>query len=107
MSVTRDTAHSLMGPCGSSAQSPFGDSVRHASTALRISSLDCGEKAVAEGRGSGNEFQSFKNWCQYEGQSLYEAVHVYVHTPLQEFDEMLIRNINSRIQKCEDNRFCA
>ena len=43
MSATSDTSQSPIGPCGPSEQSPFGDSLRHASTALLSSALDCGE----------------------------------------------------------------
>ena len=48
MSVTLETSQSPSGPCGLLEQSPFGDSLRHASTALRSSALDCGENAGVE-----------------------------------------------------------
>ena len=52
MSVTRDTSHSPMGPCEPVEQSPFGDSFRHASTALWSCALDRGANAVGDrGRG--------------------------------------------------------
>ena len=50
MSVTRDTSHSPIGPCGPLGQSPFGDKFRHVRTALLSSALDCGEKAGGWGR---------------------------------------------------------
>ena len=43
MSVTRDTSHPPIAPCTPREQSPFGDSTRHASTALLSSSLDRGK----------------------------------------------------------------
>ena len=43
MSLTRDTSHSSIGPCGPFEHSPFGDSLMHASTALFSCTLDCGE----------------------------------------------------------------
>ena len=45
MSVTRDTSHSAIGPCESLEHSPFGDNLRHESTALLSCTLDCGENA--------------------------------------------------------------
>ena len=48
MSVTRDTSHVLIGPCGPSKHSPLGDSLRHMSTALLSCTLDCGENARAK-----------------------------------------------------------
>ena len=41
----RDTSHSPISLCGPSEQSPFGDSLRHVSMAICISSLDLGENA--------------------------------------------------------------
>ena len=43
MSVIRDTSHVSIGPWGPSKHLPFGDSLRHVSTALLSCSLDCGE----------------------------------------------------------------
>ena len=43
MSVTRNTSHSPIGPCGPVEQLPTGDSLRQASRALLSSSFDCGE----------------------------------------------------------------
>ena len=45
MSVTRDTSHASIGPCGPFKHSPFGDSLRHVSTALLSCTMDCGENA--------------------------------------------------------------
>ena len=45
MSVTLDTSNSLIGPCGPLEQSPFGDSLMHASTALLSCTFDCGKNA--------------------------------------------------------------
>ena len=42
--VMRDTSHSAIGPCTSWEQSPPGDSLMHASTAVWSSFRDCGEK---------------------------------------------------------------
>ena len=47
MSVTLETSHSPIGPCGqSSGQSPFGDIFTYASTALRSSNVNRGENTV-------------------------------------------------------------
>ena len=43
MSATLDTSHSPTNPCPLSEQSPLGDSLRHALTALFSFALDCGE----------------------------------------------------------------
>ena len=48
-----DTSHSSIGPCGPLGQSPFRDNLRHASTALLSSDLDCGENAGMELAGRG------------------------------------------------------
>ena len=45
-SVTLETSHSLIGPCGLLEQSPSGDSSRHALTAPLSSVLDCAENAA-------------------------------------------------------------
>ena len=45
ISVTLDTSHSAIRPYGASEQSPFGDSLMHASTALWSSTLDRGKNA--------------------------------------------------------------
>ena len=45
MSVTRDTSQVPIGPCGCFKHLPFGDSLRHASTALLSCTLDRGENA--------------------------------------------------------------
>ena len=47
MSVTLDTSQSLIAPCGPLEQSPFGDNLRHASTALLSFALDRGKRAGA------------------------------------------------------------
>ena len=52
MSVTRDMSHSPIRPWGAFDQSPFGDSLRYASTAFLSIALDCGENA-ATGKGQG------------------------------------------------------
>ena len=46
MSLTRDTSQACIGPCGPLEHSPFGDSLRHVSTAPLSCTLDCGENAV-------------------------------------------------------------
>ena len=46
MSVTRDTSHASIGPCGPLEHWPFDDSLRHVSTALLSCKLDCGENAT-------------------------------------------------------------
>ena len=51
MSCTLDTSHSVIGPCGPLEQSPFGESLMHASTALLTCTLDksvVSESAVSE-----------------------------------------------------------
>ena len=45
MSVTRDTSQVPIGPCGPLKHLPFGDSLRHASTALLSCTRDAGENA--------------------------------------------------------------
>ena len=45
MSVTRDTSHVPIGPCRPFKHLPFGDSLRHASTALLSWTLDRGKNA--------------------------------------------------------------
>ena len=45
ISVTRDTSHAWIGPCGPLEHSPLGDSLRHVSTARLSCTLDCGENA--------------------------------------------------------------
>ena len=45
ISVTLDTSHSPIGPCGPLEQSPFGNSLMHASTALLSCVLDRGKNA--------------------------------------------------------------
>ena len=50
MSVTRDTSHSAIGPCGPLKQLPCGDNLRHASTALLSCTLDSGENAGCSGQ---------------------------------------------------------
>ena len=45
MSVTLDTSHSPIEPCEPLEQSPCGDNLRHAPTALFSSVRDCGENA--------------------------------------------------------------
>ena len=77
--VMRDTSHSPIGPCGPLGQSPFGDNLRHASTALLSLGLECGENA---GGGTGWDTGeivglSFKFWESYNESTsrciLYEA----------------------------------
>ena len=58
MSLTRDTSHAAIGPCGPPEHWPFGDSLRQPSMALLSCTLDCGANAVkgtcaAEGLSSG------------------------------------------------------
>ena len=43
MSITFETSHSPIGPCGLVEQWPVGDSARQRPTALLSSSFDCGE----------------------------------------------------------------
>ena len=70
MSVIRDTSHVSLGPWGPSKHLPFGDSLRHVSSALLSSSLDCGENAGSrEGR----------IWLTYEfNGGVDENVSVYI-----------------------------
>ena len=49
MSVIRDTSHVSIAPCGLLKHSPFGDNLRHVSTALLSWSLECGENARVGG----------------------------------------------------------
>ena len=48
MSVTPETDHSLIGPCGPLEHSPTPDSFRHAVTAPLSSALVCGENAARD-----------------------------------------------------------
>ena len=48
MSVTRDTSHSPIAPCGPWSASPVGESSRYSSTALFSSALDRGENTRFE-----------------------------------------------------------
>ena len=45
ISVARDTSHVPIDPCEPFIHWPFGESLRHASTALLSCTLDCGENA--------------------------------------------------------------
>ena len=53
MSVTRDTSHSPIGPCGPSAQSLTDDILRHSSTAFLRSFRFFGVNTAVEGIGVG------------------------------------------------------
>ena len=56
MSVTLDTSHSPIGPCGPLEQPPFGNSFRHVSIALTSCNLDSGENGdVGAKTGMGTE----------------------------------------------------
>ena len=46
ISVTLDTSHCPIGPCVPLEQSPFGNSLRHAFTAVLSSALDRGKNAA-------------------------------------------------------------
>ena len=48
MSVTRDTSHSPISPCGLLEQSPSGDSFRHAARVFLSSVVDPGENVGLE-----------------------------------------------------------
>ena len=70
------TSLSPIGPCGTLGQFPFGDNFRHASTALLISTLDCGENAgvvwggVGWGRGEAVGLRS-KYWDSHNDSAHY------------------------------------
>ena len=65
MSVTLKTSHSPICPYGPFRQSPFGESLRHASTDLLSSTLNCGRNS---GRDWGSEGLSlFKHLEKLKG----------------------------------------
>ena len=55
MSVTRDTSHVAIGPFRPLRHLPFGDSLRHASTALLSCTLDRGVNAKLKKKKNGNK----------------------------------------------------
>ena len=75
MSVILDTSHSPIGPCGPLEQSPFGDSLRHASTALLSCTFDSDKNAAGAKsiRGIVNRAGS-KGGAQCAGQGVCECV---------------------------------
>ena len=78
MSVTLDTSHFLIGPCGRLKQSPFvGDNSRHASMALLSSSLYRGENPGV-GHSDSAEFKSYWEWGQVKGNDDSVGIKVYV-----------------------------
>ena len=81
MLATRDTSHSLIGPCGPLEQSPCGGNSRQPAMALWSCVLDCGEKA------------------EYPG----------VNTPLpaQNFGAMHNRSVRKRIRRCHGEMICT
>ena len=75
MSVILDTSHSPIGPCGPLEQSPFGDSLRHASTALLSCTFDSGKNAAgAKCIGEIVNRAASKGGGQRTGQGLFESV---------------------------------
>ena len=90
MSVTRDTSHSSIGPCGPLEPSPCVDSLRYASTALLSSALDRGENTGVVAH------KGLLKLC-------------IPHGPLQvqECGEMLASTISNGIRRCGGKRICA
>ena len=88
ISVTRDTSHSPIGPCGPLEQSPCGHILMCASTAVLSSALDCGENTGV---------------VAHTG-----LLKLFIpHAPLQQCGEMLIRSIRNGIQRCDGKRICT
>ena len=90
MSVTRDTSNSAIGPCESLEHSPFGDNLRHVSTALLSYTLDCGEKGQA--------------LCETGQTSSLRCICVSLCIPLQEFVKVPIRSAQDKAQRCGDRQ---
>ena len=67
MSVTRDTSHSPIGPCGPSEQSPLGDTLRHALRALSSSALEGGENAGDGWQNSRAQFKKMRKLDSKQG----------------------------------------
>merc|ERR1712159_811343 len=88
ISVTRNTSHSPIGPCGPLGQSPFGQSFRCASTARLSSALDRGENTGVVAH------TGLLKLC-------------IPHAPLQECGDVLIRSISNGIQRCDDKLICT
>ena len=120
MSVTLDTSHSAIGPCGLSGQSPSGDNFRHASTALLSSLPVCGENAGGAGGGAVGLSSKNLGWPERK----YASVRVkiwskvgfgfggdwgcaFVHAPQQKFGNALIRSMRNRIPSREGKQICA
>ena len=129
ISFTLDTSHSAIDPCRPLEQSPFGNNLRHALTAVLSSTLDRGKNAVGGVRDlharacacvrcEAGGWQSSK---QVERTVASASMKVLFRVrlnarwecrfghapPLQEFGEILMSSIRNRIQSCEDKLTCA
>ena len=71
MSVTRDTSHAPICPCRPVKHLPFGDILRHTSTALLSCTLDRGENARVGASGSCKYLKRLTKACQCEGHSSF------------------------------------
>ena len=69
MSVTRDTSQVPIAPCGPFEHLPFGDSLRHASTALLSCTLDRGENAGCGQAGLSSNYQNVDESTSMRGSS--------------------------------------
>ena len=116
MLLMLDTSHSPICPRGPLGQSPSGDNLRHALTALLSLGLDCGENAEvgwgAVGPRRNVEITTIKVRKVY---IISDKVRIrvilgftFAHTPpLQEFGDMLTRIIRNRPQSRDGKRICA
>ena len=76
MSVTRDTSHSAIAPCGLSEPSPFG-SLTHALTALLSSALD--KNTVHTVRDIDPNFVNLLMWEEDVGEKItHEVARLYM-----------------------------
>ena len=107
MSVIRDMSHSAIGPCGLSKQSPFGDTLRYASTAFFKSSLECGEYAGGRAWGLFQRTGALRRetWkCErhrcVSNEVMRDLGFEYVHAPLQEFGNILMKSIGNSKRIC-------
>ena len=108
ISVTSDTSHSAIGPCGPSEQSPSGDISRHSSTASLSSSLE--ENAAVVWR--------VVKLGEVERKVDSVRVNVYsvlgrnweckfARSPLQECGNMPTTSTGNTIQRYQDKRVCV
>ena len=115
MSVTRDTSQVPIAPCGPFEHLPFGDSLRHASTALLSCTLDRGENAGCGQAGLSSNYRrrftetrSFGAFGLRQGQSdMHVQINVmYSRAPLHKLDEILVKSIKETMQRRHRRQNC-